>query len=475
MVKQYDLIWIGTGQATMSIVPRILQLGKTVAVIEADKFGGTCVNSGCTPTKTLVAAAKVIHQARRGADFGFDIADLSIDFEKTMEPQKTTRAKSTSGIESELSSYKNCSVYKGGGEFVDEYTIKVGETKLRGTHIVIHSGSRPRRPDTPGANSINALNNKSLLDLNELPEHLAIVGGSYIGLEFAHIFRRLGSKVTVFERGNQLMFREDPDIALVADDILSSEQVEIIYESTVTKVSPQGKDGKVLLEYEQVGQRLSLPASHILFAIGREPNSDTLNLDNAGVRINEHGFIEVNNTVQTSQPHIYAVGDINGRGVFTHTSVNDGEIFWDHYSRLLNSNSESPKWDRTLSSRSTIYSMFIDPPLARIGMNESDAKKSNKNILMATLPMERIARAREKQETYGVVKIFVDQDNEQIVGATVFGVGGDEVIGIFAVFMQSGLSYKHLRRTIFPHPTVAELMPWVLDNLKLIHRHDPNP
>lgn len=427
MVKQYDLIWIGTGQATMSMVPRILQLGKTVAVIEADKFGGTCVNSGCTPTKALVAAAKVIHQARRGADFGFNIADLSIDFDKIMEPQKTTRAKSTSGIESELSSYKNCSVYKGVGEFVDEYTIKVGETKLRGTHIVIHAGSRPRHPDTPGANSVNVLNNKSLLDLNELPEHLAIVGGSYIGLEFAQIFRRFGSKVTVFERGNQLMFREDPDIALIADDILSSEQVEIIYESNVTKVSPQGKDGKVLLEYEQVGQRLSLPASHILFAIGREPNSDTLNLDNAGVRINERGFIEVNNTAQTSQPHIYAVGDINGRGAFTHTSVNDGEIFWDHYSRLLNSNSESPKWDRTLSSRSTIYSMFIDPPLARIGMNESDAKKSDKNILMATLPMERIARAREKQETYGVVKIFVDQDNEQIVGATVFGVGGNRI------------------------------------------------
>ncbi|MGF1734876.1 mercuric reductase [Photobacterium satsumensis] len=470
MSRHFDLIWIGTGQATMSILPRVLNAGKSVAVIESDKFGGTCVNSGCTPTKTLVAAAHAIFQAKRGDDFGFSIGELKVDFEKVMAPQKNGRTRATQGIEDALRAFKNCTVFKGIGQFVDDHTVSVGDMTLKADHIVINVGSRPREVDIPDICSVNWLNNKSLLDISELPEHLAIVGGSYIGLEFAQIFRRFGSQVTVFERGQQLMFREDPDVASIADEVLTSEGIEIVYQSKIVEVSSSnsGEGGQVCIQYTKDGISATLNASHILFAIGREPNSDKLNVTNANILLNDRGFIQVNEKVQTSQPHIYAIGDVNGQGAFTHTSVNDGEIFWDHYSRQLGINSEFMDLDRALSTRNQIYAMFIDPPLARVGLSESDAQKMDKNIHVATLPMERIARAREKQETSGIVKILIDMDSEQIVGATVFGTGGDEVIGVFAAFMQTKTSYKHFRQTVFPHPTVGELMPWIIDNLKPI-------
>lgn len=369
MIQHFDLIWIGTGQATMSILPRVLNAGKSVAVIESDQFGGTCVNSGCTPTKTLVAAAHAIFQAKRGDDFGFRIDKLEVDFEKLMAPQKNGRARATKGIEDALRAFKNCTVFKGTGQFVDEHTVSVGDTTIKADHIVINVGSRPREVDIPDVCSVNWLNNKTLLDLTELPEHLAIVGGSYIGLEFAQIFRRFGSKVTVFERGKQLMFREDPDVASIADEVLTSEGIEIVYQSQIEEVSPStsSEGGKVCIQYTEDGVSATLYASHILFAIGREPNSDTLDVTNAKISLNDRGFIQVNEQVQTNQPHIYAIGDVNGKGAFTHTSVNDGEIFWDHYSRQLGINSESMELDRALSTRNQIYAMFIDPPLARVG------------------------------------------------------------------------------------------------------------
>lgn len=471
MNNKYDLIWIGTGQATLSIIPRIVAAGKKVAVIEAGNFGGTCVNTGCTPTKKLVAAARAIFQAKRGQDFGFSIDNLQVDFEKLMEPQKNGRVQATNWIEQHLTSLDNCTVYKGLAQFIDSHTISVNDQKLTAEHIVISAGARPRQPDVAGIDTIEWLNNEKLLDLKELPSHLAIVGGSYIGLEFAQIFRRLGSKVTVLERGTQLMFREDPDVAEIAEDVLASEGIDIIYQSQASSVSTKKSDsGNIIaIQYNQAEQKKHLDASHILFAIGRQPNSDRLNLDAAFVDINSHGFIQVNETVQTNQQHIYAIGDINGRGAFTHTSVNDGEIFWDHYSRMIGINSEEPNLDRTLSLRNMVYAMFIDPPLARVGIGEKEARQSNKNVLMATIPMEHIARAKEKKETKGIVKIFVDSDSEEILGATVFGTGGDEIIGVFAAFMQTKVSYKVFRRTVFPHPTVGELLPWTLDNLKPIN------
>lgn len=468
MVEHFDLIWIGTGQATMSIVPRILAAGKKVAVIESGNFGGTCVNTGCTPTKTLVAAARAIFQAGRGDSFGFSVDNLQVDFERIMAPQKRNRANATSGIENYLSKHEHCTVFKGVAEFVDSKSVRVNGQTLKADHIVIHVGARPVEPNLPGIDAITWLDNEKLLDLDELPEHLAIVGGGYIGLEFSQIFRRFGSKVTIFERGSSLLTREDDDIGEIAADILISEGVEFIYDSQIESVSKGEDDNRVNIHYSQAGEKKTLGASHVLFAIGRVPNSGSLNLAAAGINANARGFIEVNEVVQTNHPHIYAVGDVNGMGAFTHTSVNDGEIFWDHYSRLMGINDEVPALDRTLSLRDTTYSMFIDPPLARIGISEKEARQSSRSVLMATLPMSRISRAKEKQETKGIVKIFVDADTEEILGATVFGTGGDEIIGVFAPFMLSKTSYKVFRRAVFPHPTVGELLPWTLDELTLL-------
>ncbi|NLS13087.1 mercuric reductase [Vibrio sp. SM6] len=465
-MKQYDVIWIGTGQATLTVVPRLSAAGKSVAVIEANQFGGTCVNTGCTPTKTLVAAARAIHQAGRGADFGFSTGLLRVDFAKVMAPQQRNRASATQGIESALKAYSLCDVFYGEAHFIDSHTVQVGDTVLTGTDIIINAGCRPAPFMLENRDGVDILTNETLLDLTVQPEHLAIVGGSYIGLEFAQIFRRLGSQVTVLERGSQLMFREDRDIAQIASDVLSDEGVMLHCGAELKKVSRQHGRLPVLVEYQQDGKEKQLHASHCLYAAGRVPNSDRLNLGAAGIECDEHGYIKVNDWVQSSQSHIYALGDINGCGAFTHTSVNDGEIFWDHYSRQLGINPEPAELDRRLSLRHIIYAMYIDPPLARVGLSESQARQSDREILMATLPMERIARAREKQETKGLVKILVDAQSEQIVGATVFGTGGDEVIGIFAAYMQSQVSYKIMRRTVFPHPTVSELMPWVLDNLQ---------
>lgn len=473
MKTHFDLIWIGTGQSTLSIIPRVTKAGKKVAIIEAGTFGGTCVNTGCTPTKKLVAAARAIFQAKRGAEFGFSISDLQIDFEKIMAPQKTGRADTTQWIEQYLTDNENCAVFKGEAEFVNTHTVQVNEQQLSADHIVISAGARPRQPDVPGLEQIQWLNNEKLLDLNELPQHLAIVGGSYIGLEFAQIFRRLGSAVTVLERGPQLMFREDADIAEIADDVLSAEGINIIYNSQVESVAANTNNtdaDRIQINYRTGDESQQFNASHVLFAIGREPNVDRLNITAVGIETNSRGFIQVTESVQTNLPHIYAVGDINGQGAFTHTSVNDGEIFWDHYSRLLGINTESTDLDRTLSMRNVPYSMFIDPPLARIGIGEKEARQSDKNILMATMPMEQIARAKEKKETKGVVKIFVDAETEEIIGATVFGTGGDEIIGVFAAFMQTGASWKVFRRTVFPHPTVGELLPWCLDNLAAVEK-----
>ena len=461
MSQHFDVIWIGTGQATLTVVPRLAAAGKRVAIIEGGKFGGTCVNHGCTPTKTLVASAYAVHMAGRGADFGFSVAGLSIDFAKVMGFQQVNRRSSTAGIENALRGYGT--VFGGYAEFADNKTVVVGDERLTADTVVLHTGTRPAVPALEGVESVDWLTNESLLDLTELPEHLAIVGGSYIALEFAQIFRRLGSRITVLQRGGRLVSREDEDISAAVEEVMRDESIEVICNARVERLGP---DSGVTVTYSVDGKMSELSASHILFATGRVPNSDRLNTAAAGLSVGPRGHIDVNDFMQTNVPHIYAVGDVNGRGAFTHTSVNDGEIFWDHYARSLGISDDAPEFDRHVGMRSLVYSMFIDPPLARVGMNETEARASGRKVLMAVSPMTRIGRAREKRETKGLVKILVDANSEEILGATVFGSGGDEVIGAFAVFLQSGLSWKRFRRVVFPHPTVSELMPWIIDGLK---------
>ena len=456
IVKSYDVIWIGTGQATGTVVPRLVKMGKRVAIVEGGRFGGSCVNYGCTPTKTIVASARAAHMARRGADFGVVTGEVSVDFAKVMERQNKMRHGASSGLEEWLSGLEGVSIHKGYGTFVDKHTVQVGDEQIRAETIVINAGGRPREIPLPGLDSVDWLNNARLLDLQELPQHLVIVGGSYISLEFAQAFRRLGSEVTVLEGSSQLMFREDEDIAAAAHEVLASEGIQIHLDARVGRVA-QDEPQQIDIFFEKDGVEQSVRGSHLLLAVGRVPNSDRLNLAAAGVETTDRGYIAVNNVMQTSVPHIFAVGDINGEGAFTHTSVNDGETFWDFY---------SGSGDRSLDERISTYAMFIDPPLGRVGMSEKEARQSDRSVLMATRPMRQISRAREKDETAGLVKILVDADSEEFLGATILGVGGDEIINMFTPFMYTKQSYKVFRKAVLTHPTVAELMPWILDDLK---------
>jgi pyruvate/2-oxoglutarate dehydrogenase complex dihydrolipoamide dehydrogenase (E3) component len=455
-MKHYDVIWIGTGQATGTIVPRLVQAGKTVAIAEGGRFGGSCVNYGCTPTKTMVASARVAHMARRGPDFGVNTGEVSIDFARVMERQNTMRHGTSHGMEQWLHGMDNVDIYPAFATFVDAHTVQVGDQQISAETIVINAGARPNKPAIAGIDQVDWLDNARLLDLKALPGHLLIVGGSYIALEFAQIFRRLGSQVTVLQRGPQLMPREDADIAAQVQEILESEGIEIHISASVQRVA-QPASQQIELFFEQDGAARQVQGSHLLLAVGRTPNSDRLNLAAAGVAVDRRGYIQVDDVMRTTTPHIFAVGDINGEGAFTHTAVNDGEIFWDFY---------SGEDDRALSQRIPTYALFVDPPLGRVGMSEKEARASGRRVLMATRPMSQIARAREKDETAGLVKILVDADSEQFLGAAILGIGGDEVVNMFTPFMVAGQSYKLFRKAMLTHPTVAELMPWILDDLK---------
>ena len=456
MTKKYDIIWIGTGQATGSVIPKLNSAGKSIAIIEADRVGGSCVNYGCTPTKTIVASARAAHMARRGPEFGVETGDFSINYQTVRERMNTIRNNGTTGMGGWLRGMENVDFYDGFGQFESEHTVRIGDDVIYGETIVIHTGTRSRTFPFEGLDSVDWIDNRGLLDLEELPEKLVIIGGSYIGMEFGQAYQRFGSQVTIIEAGPQLMGREDADIAKSAQDILEKDGIEVITGAFVKKLA-QHNPQDIEVTFEQDGEMKSVSGTHLLIAVGRLPNSDKLNLEAAGVERNSRGFISVNETMQTNVPHIFAVGDVNGEGAFTHTSVNDGEIFYDFYAGT---------GDRKLSDRNTIYAMFIDPPLGRIGMSEKEARESGKNVLMATRNMSRISRAKEKAETDGLIKILVDADTEEFLGVTILGIGGDEIINIFAPFMMTKASYKLFRRTVLTHPTVAELLPWILDDLK---------
>lgn len=454
-MKEYDAILIGTGQATGVMLPALLELGR-VAVIEKDRVGGTCVNWGCTPTKTLVASARVSHMVGRSGDYGVNIGGggASLEFSRVMKRQNSIRNSNTEGFEKYLR--ETVDFFRAGARFLNAHEVQVGSETIRGQRIYIHTGARARVPDIKGLETISYLDNRGILDLQELPAYLLVVGGSYIGLEFSQIFRRLGSKVTVFERGPRIMAREDEDVALEAERILGKEGITIECDSQPVEVQKSGSGVKIRIE--QDGERRSCEGSHLLLATGRVPNVEELDLPAAGVEQNERGYIKTDAYLQTNVPHIYAVGDVNGRGAFTHTSVHDGQV--------ITGNLKGEKW--SAEERFMIYSMFIDPPLGRVGLSEQQAKKEAGRYLLGTMPMSSINRAIEKDETDGLVKVIVEADSGKIAGATVFGIGGDEVINMFAAWMYTGRPYTELQKAVFVHPTVAELMPYVFSDLQPI-------
>ena len=475
-MQQYDIVLIGTGQATGSLVPALLERGKRIAIIEGDRVGGSCVNYGCTPTKTLVASARAAHMAKRGPEFGIDTGAPVTRYETVAERINAMRMPATEGFQKWLEEVTD--FYPGWASFVDEHTVAVGEYRLKGDTILVHTGTRARTPTFPGIEHVNWLDNKGILDLTELPRHLVVIGGSYIGLEFAQAFRRLGSEVTVLQRADRLITREDDDISAIALDILSKEGISVHLGVNVDSVEQTADGGVKVSVSGGAAVSSAVKGSHLLVGIGRVPNTDGLNLAAAGIEADSRGFITVDDYGRTSVPHIYAIGDVNGKSAFTHTSVHDGQVFLDHFDRQsrtsqgdqsgTNGQEQGRDEARKISDRTPIHSMFIDPPLARVGMSETQARASGRRVLMATKEMSKINRAREKAETAGLVKLLVDADSKRVLGATIFGVGGDEIIGMLALAIQSGLPYTSIQDVVLPHPTVSELIPFIFEELKAL-------
>lgn len=446
----YDHIVLGTGQATGTLLGKLIPTGDSIAVIEGNRVGGSCVNFGCTPTKTLIASAKAIYQARRGDFYGFKTGEITVDFERIMERMNEIRNGSKNGLTDWMQNTDNVDLLLGWGEFVSQNQIKVNEQIITGKKIYINTGTRPSAPPIPGLDTVNWLDSGGILELKELPKHLLIIGGGYIGVEYAQVFRRLGAEVTMFQRGDQLMNREDKDVADAIQEFLEEEGVRIILNSTIENVNQREHEIEITIAGE------SIKGTHLLMAAGRKVNSDKIGAAAARLNIIERGYIEVDDYCRTNIENVFALGDVNGRGGFTHTAVNDAEIVLDY---LFGGT-------RKISDRNTVYGLFTDPPLGRVGMTEKEALASGKIVLKATRPMKRISRAKEMGETKGFAKLLVDADTDLILGASILGVGGDEIINMFATIMHSNIPCRNYRKVVLAHPTVSELMPWILDGIQ---------
>jgi pyruvate/2-oxoglutarate dehydrogenase complex dihydrolipoamide dehydrogenase (E3) component len=454
-MKHFDAIVIGTGQAGPPLAARFVAAGKTVAIIERHKFGGTCVNTGCTPTKTLVASAYAIHVARRGAEFGFDIGDVRVDIKRVKARKDAASAISSKGVEEWLRGTANCTVIQGQASFQSSNTVVVNDEVLQADKIYINVGARASVPEMPGIHDVPFLNNSSMMDIDFLPEHFIIVGGSYVGLEFAQIYRRLGSEVTIVEMGPRLIGREDEDVSQGVLEILQAEGINIRLNAKCISLEKRDSGVAVGLTCEEGPPEVV--GTQVLLAVGRTPNTSDLGLDRAGVAVDHRGYITVDDQLQTNVPGIWALGDCNGRGAFTHTSYNDYQIVADN---LFNAD------HRRVSDRIQAYALYIDPPLGRCGMTDAEIRKSGRSALAAKYPMTQVTRAYEKAETQGFIKVCVDAETKQILGAAILGVGGDEVIHVLLDVMYAKAPYTVVQRAMHIHPTVAEYLPIIFDKLE---------
>jgi pyruvate/2-oxoglutarate dehydrogenase complex dihydrolipoamide dehydrogenase (E3) component len=455
MTTHFDDIIIGAGQAGPSLAGRLTQAGRKVAMIERKLFGGTCVNTGCTPTKTMVASAYAAHLARRAADYGVGISGaISVDMKAVKARKDKVVANSRNGVEGWLRGMKGCTVYEGHASFESAKTVRVGDELLSAERIFINAGGRAVIPDMPGVNEIKYLDNVSMMDLDELPRHLVIVGGGYVGLEFGQMFRRFGSEVTVVEKSSRLLPHEDEDVSAAVKDILEKEGIHVRLHAECIHFHPEGDNVAVGVECHEGEPEVI--GSHVLLAMGRRPNTDDLGVEKAGLKVDEQGFIAVDDQLRTSVDGIWAMGDCNGRGAFTHTSYNDFEIV---AANLLDND------PRRVSDRFPCYGVYIDPPLGRVGLTEAEVRKSGKPALIGTRPMTKVSRALEKGESLGFMKILVDAESKQILGASILGVGGDEAIHCILDVMYARAPYTTLQRAVHIHPTVSELIPTVLGGL----------
>jgi pyruvate/2-oxoglutarate dehydrogenase complex dihydrolipoamide dehydrogenase (E3) component len=454
-MTSYDAIIIGTGQAGPSLARRLAGAGMKVAIVERGRFGGTCVNTGCTPTKTLVASAYAAHMARRAADFGIAIeGEIKVDMKSVKARKDYVAGLSNKGVERSLRGLENCTVYQGHARFESRRTLRVGDATLTAERIFINVGGRASVPDIAGIDQVDYLTNSSMMDIDFVPPHLLVLGGSYIGLEFGQVYRRFGSKVTIVEMAPRLVPREDADVSDAIAGLLSREGIDIRTNAKCLKVS-KSSDGIALRLACDAGSA-EVTGSHLLVATGRRPNTDDLGVERAGVEQDARGFIVVDEELRTSVSGIWALGDCNGRGAFTHTSYNDFEIV---AANLLDGDS------RRVSDRIPAYALFTDPPLGRVGMTETEARRAGKRVLVGKIAMEDVSRAFEKGETEGFMKILVDADTNQILGTAFLGTGGDEAVHCVLDAMYAKAPYTVLQRAVHIHPTVSEFIPTLLGDL----------
>lgn len=455
MKHTFDAIVVGAGQAGPSLAVRLAGAGWKTALVERKLFGGTCVNTGCTPTKAMVASAHAAHLARRGRDFGFQTGEITVDMRAVKARKDAIVEKSRSSVEKWLRDTANCTVFAGSAAFESKNALRVGEDVLEASHILLNVGARPTVPHMPGVEAVPFLTSTSILDLEELPAHLVVIGGGYVGLEFAQMFRRFGSEVTVVDKNRRLVVQEDEDASNVIHAIFEAEGIQVRTGANCIHLERRGKGISVGLECDQGAPHID--GSHVLLAVGRTPNTGDLNLSAAGLQADAHGFISVDNHLRTQTPGIFALGDCNGRGAFTHTSFNDYELVAD---LLLGGAS------RGVDDRIPAHALYIDPPLAHVGMTEAEVRLSGQPAMVGMRPMTRVSRAIEKGETFGYMKVLVAAQSQRILGATIFGTGADEAIHCILTAMYARQTASLLIRSVHIHPTVSELIPTVLGELK---------
>ncbi len=455
MTLAYDAIIIGAGQAGPPLAGRLTAAGMSVALIERKLFGGTCVNTGCIPTKTLVASAYAAHLARRAAEYGITLGGpVAVDMKAVKARKDAVSMRSRTGVQSWLEGMERCTVYRGHARFLSPREVQVGDDRLAAERIFINVGGRALVPDMPGIDRVRTLTNTTMLELDALPQHLVVVGGSYVGLEFAQMYRRFGSAVTVVEKAKRLVSREDEDVSAAVKDILEAEGIAVRLEAECIRFEPRGAE--IAVGVDCASGAPEILGSHVLLAIGRRPNTDDLDLDKAGIAVDERGYIVVDDALRTSAAGVWALGDCNGRGAFTHTAYNDFEIV---AANLLDGER------RRVSDRVPGYALYIDPPLGRVGMTEAQARATGRPLLVGRRPMTRVGRAVEKGETQGFMMAIADAETRQILGAAILGTGGDEAIHGILDAMNARIPYTALQRAVPIHPTVSELIPTLLGEM----------
>ena len=455
--ERYDALIIGAGQAGVPLSRALAQAGWRTALVEREHVGGTCINEGCTPTKTMVASGRVAYLARRAADYGVHTGAVTVDMAKVRERKRNTVEQWRSGSERRIEETEGLDLLMGEARFTGPHSVEVrlnnGETRhLSADKIFINAGARPRKPSLPGLDDVPYLDSTSIMELDAVPEHLIVLGGGYVGLEFGHMFRRFGSRVTIVQRRGQVLTREDPDVADKVAQILREDGIELLLNTQAVGVA-QGSDGSIRLTVRAPeGERApeserTLSGSHLLAAAGRVPNTDRLNLDAAGIQMDERGFIPVSERLETGVPGVYALGDVKGGPAFTHISYDDFRII---RTNLLE------EGDATTTGRLVPYAVFIDPQLGRVGLSEREARAQGHDIRVATLPMNYVARALEVDEPRGLMKAIVDAETGQILGAAILGIEGGEIVAVLQMAMMGQVPYTVLRDAVFAHPTLAE-------------------